>query len=123
MCTMQAPHRPAPQPNLVPVSFKSSRITHSSGVSGGAFVVAALPFTRKLVAIASSLDPRAPKAVTGPDLLSCEPAGMAIHMSVTRWVSDCRLLVIRGPWIEVTPRVFEADLHVANPLRAHEQVQ
>src|SRR5262245_53963677 len=66
MWTMQAPHRPAPQPNLVPVSFKSSRITHSSGVSGGAFVVAAMPFTRKLVAIASSLGPRAPKAETGP---------------------------------------------------------
>jgi hypothetical protein len=65
MCTMQAPHRPAPQPNLVPVSYKSSRITHSSGVSGGASVVAALPFTRKLVVIASSLDPSAPKAVTG----------------------------------------------------------
>ena len=32
MCTMQAPHRPAPQPNLVPVSFKSSRITHSSSL-------------------------------------------------------------------------------------------
>src|SRR5215831_7557948 len=27
MCTMHAPHKPAPQPNLVPVSFKSSRIT------------------------------------------------------------------------------------------------
>src|SRR4051812_39929064 len=54
MCTMQAPHNPVPQPNLVPVSFSPSRMTHSSGVSGGASVVAALPLTVKLVAIASS---------------------------------------------------------------------
>src|SRR6202162_3194597 len=27
--TMQAPHRPVPQPNLVPVSLSSSRITHN----------------------------------------------------------------------------------------------
>ncbi len=35
---MQAPHSPAPQPYFVPVSFSSSRITQSSGVSGGASV-------------------------------------------------------------------------------------
>ena len=54
-CTMQAPHRPVPQPNLVPVSLSPSRITHSSGVAGGASVDAVLPFTVKLVVIASSL--------------------------------------------------------------------
>src|SRR5262245_60796699 len=75
---MQAPHRPAPQPNLVPVSFKSSRITHSSGVSGGASVVAALPFTRKLVVIAASLDPRAAQGRDGPRQSSCGQAGMAM---------------------------------------------
>src|SRR4051812_22516970 len=32
-CTVQAPHSPAPQPNLVPVICNSSRMTHSSGVS------------------------------------------------------------------------------------------
>ena len=58
MCTMQAPHSPVPQPNLVPVSLRPSRITQSSGVSGGASVDAALPFTVKLVAIASSLKAR-----------------------------------------------------------------
>src|ERR1700751_5465949 len=31
--TVQAPHRPAPQPNLVPVICNCSRMTHSSGVS------------------------------------------------------------------------------------------
>ncbi len=36
ICTMQAPHRPAPQPNFVPVSLSSSRITQRSGVCGGA---------------------------------------------------------------------------------------
>src|SRR5437764_9185066 len=32
-CTVQAPHRPAPQPNLVPVICSCSRMTQSSGVS------------------------------------------------------------------------------------------
>src|SRR3954454_20027244 len=68
MCTMQAPHNPVPQPNLVPVSLRSSRITHNSGVAGGASVAAGLPFTMKFVAIASSLDPRGAKAFAGlPD--------------------------------------------------------
>ncbi|MCY1543555.1 hypothetical protein D9M68_793770 [compost metagenome] len=33
MCTVQAPHIAMPQPNLVPVSCKVSRSTHSNGVS------------------------------------------------------------------------------------------
>src|SRR5258708_18115301 len=32
-CTVQAPHRPAPEPNLVPVICSCSRMTQSSGVS------------------------------------------------------------------------------------------
>ena len=32
MCTVQAPHRPAPQPYFVPVSPTWSRMAHSSGV-------------------------------------------------------------------------------------------
>jgi hypothetical protein len=52
---MQAPHNPVPQPNLVPVSCSPSRITHNSGVAGGASVEAALPLTVKLVAMLSSL--------------------------------------------------------------------
>src|SRR5215470_17586341 len=54
---MQAPHMPAPQPNLVPVSLRPSRITHRSRVAGGASVDAGLPLTVKLVAIVSSLQP------------------------------------------------------------------
>ena len=34
ICTVQAPHRPAPQPNFVPVSLRCSRTTQSSGVFG-----------------------------------------------------------------------------------------
>src|SRR5258707_9010306 len=55
MCTMQAPHRPVPQPNLVPVSLRPSRSTHSNGVAGGASVDAAVPFTMKSVAMVSYL--------------------------------------------------------------------
>src|SRR5262245_37647225 len=51
ICTIQAPHRPVPQPNLVPVSLRSSRITHNNGVVGGALLDAALPFTVKLMAM------------------------------------------------------------------------
>jgi hypothetical protein len=44
-CTVQAPHWATPHPNLVPVSCKSSRNTHSSGVLGAASVMAAFPLT------------------------------------------------------------------------------
>src|SRR3954451_17741328 len=40
--TVQAPHRPDPHPNLVPMSFRCSRTTHSSGVSGSASTLTAL---------------------------------------------------------------------------------
>src|SRR5258705_11155409 len=55
ICTMQAPHRPVPQPNLVPVSLRPSRSTHNNGVAGGASVDAPLPFTMKSMAMVSSL--------------------------------------------------------------------
>src|SRR6185369_1167055 len=35
-CTVQAPHRPAPQPNFAPVICNCSRMTQSSGVSPAA---------------------------------------------------------------------------------------
>src|SRR2546423_5880998 len=60
-CTMQAPHIPAPQPNLVPVSFSSSRNTQSRRVSGGAFTFTCLPFSLNEVAIIASLRFTAPK--------------------------------------------------------------
>ncbi len=44
-CNTQAPQRPTPQPNLVPVSLSSSRITQSSGVTAGASTLTAEPFT------------------------------------------------------------------------------
>src|SRR3979411_1027211 len=43
MCTVQAPQRPAPQPNLVPVRPSVSRNTQSSGVSGSASTSTVLP--------------------------------------------------------------------------------
>src|SRR5689334_1056999 len=45
-----------PQPNLVPVSLRSSRSTHSSGVSGSTSTVTALPLTEKLVIEKTSHD-------------------------------------------------------------------
>src|SRR5258706_8857906 len=42
-CTVQAPQRPAPQPNFVPGRPRVSRRTQSSGVSGSASPSTALP--------------------------------------------------------------------------------
>src|SRR5262249_24413194 len=75
ICTMQAPHRPVPQPNLVPVSLRPSRITRNNGVAGGASVDAALPFTVKLVDMVSSLD------VMPEMLLFASPARLAMFQS------------------------------------------
>ena len=50
--TVQAPHRPDPQPNLVPVSFRCSRTTQSSGVSASTSTLAALPLIVNPTAIA-----------------------------------------------------------------------
>src|ERR1700716_558528 len=77
ICTMHAPHRPVPQPNLVPVSLRPSRITHNNGVAGGASVDAALPFTMKLVDMVSSLDVTARDVTPG---LSC---GLALDQSTS----------------------------------------
>src|SRR5258707_15059106 len=49
MCTRHAPHSPAPQPNLVPVSLSSSLMIHKRGVVGGAADEAGFPFIVKSV--------------------------------------------------------------------------
>src|SRR6476659_10415695 len=56
MCTMHAPHSPAPQPNLVPVSLSSSLMIHKRGVVGGAADEAGFP------SIVKSVDMFAPPA-------------------------------------------------------------
>ena len=48
-CTVHAPQRAMPQPNLVPVSWRSSRRTQSSGLSGSAATFTARPFTLNAV--------------------------------------------------------------------------
>src|SRR5258708_8340269 len=53
MCTMQARHWRAPQPNFVPVSFSSSRSTHKRRVLSGALTLTGLPLTVKLIAIST----------------------------------------------------------------------
>src|SRR5215467_8204953 len=45
MCTVQAPQDAMPQPNLVPVSLRCSRRTHSSGVLPSTFTSLRWPFT------------------------------------------------------------------------------
>ena len=57
ICTVQAPHWPTPQPYLVPVIFRCSRSTHSSGVSGCAVTVWRLPLTVSVVAVICAMCP------------------------------------------------------------------
>src|SRR5512141_1930436 len=47
-CTVHAPHKPAPQPNLVPVSSSVSRRTQRSGVSGETETFFSLPLMRSV---------------------------------------------------------------------------
>src|ERR1700677_166012 len=51
MWTVQAPHSPAPQPNLVPVSLICSRMIQSSGVSASASTLAGLPLIVKATVV------------------------------------------------------------------------
>src|SRR3954453_7893968 len=48
-CTVHAPHRAMPHPNLVPVIPSVSRNTHSSGISGLTSTVCGLPFRVNLM--------------------------------------------------------------------------
>src|SRR6185437_1309076 len=48
MSTVQAPHIPMPQPNLVPVSASSSRNTHRSGVSASTSTLRSVPLTLRV---------------------------------------------------------------------------
>jgi hypothetical protein len=66
----------------VPVSFRSSRMTHNNGVAGGASVVAGLPFTVNLVASASSLSPHGGKAAAGQKQSSGSNERIAIGSQV-----------------------------------------
>ena len=52
-CTVQEPHRPAPQPNLVPIMPRLSRMTQSRGVLGSTSTLWALPLTLRLIMLSS----------------------------------------------------------------------
>src|SRR3954471_10847863 len=54
MCTVQAPHSAAPQPNLVPVMPSTSRRTQSNGVSPSTSALCAVPLTLMLKAMLGS---------------------------------------------------------------------
>src|SRR6185369_9157002 len=50
--TVQAPQRPEPQPNLVPVSLRCSRTTQSNGVLASTSTLCVVPLTVNATAIA-----------------------------------------------------------------------
>src|SRR6202021_1281289 len=54
-CTVQAPQKPIPQPNFVPVSPSSSRITQSNAASSGLCTETVLPLRSNVVMIDSLL--------------------------------------------------------------------
>jgi hypothetical protein len=51
LCTVQAPQRLEPQPNLVPVMSSTSRRTHNSGMSGGTSSACWCPLTVMVMAM------------------------------------------------------------------------
>src|SRR6266849_10220637 len=55
ICTVQAPQSAMPQPNFVPVMFRVSRSTQSSGMSGLTSTDWGLPFRVKVMAMETSL--------------------------------------------------------------------
>src|ERR1700752_4621823 len=55
MCTVHAPHSAMPQPNLVPVMFRESRRTHSSGICGSVSTVVDFPLSVNVIAMVSPL--------------------------------------------------------------------
>src|ERR1700722_4683166 len=55
ICTVQAPHSPAPHPNFVPVRSRLSRRTHKSGVSPSTLTVFCVPLMVKEKVIAADL--------------------------------------------------------------------
>jgi hypothetical protein len=62
-CTVQAPHCAMPQPNFVPVIPRTSRRTHSSGMSGGASNDFVSPLMVRTVAICIPLLARSLAAI------------------------------------------------------------
>src|SRR5678816_1749369 len=52
-CTVQAPQRAIPQPNLVPVRPRVSRSTQSSGVVGSASTLRASPLMSRVIMLSS----------------------------------------------------------------------
>src|SRR2546428_2126246 len=93
MCTMQAPHCPAPQPYLVPVSLSSSRSTHRRGVPSGAALATGLPLTVKVMAMRTSPDWCSHATSAAPGRAACERSEE--HTSELQSRSDlvCRLLL------------------------------
>src|SRR6478735_5073823 len=81
-CTVQAPHRAAPQPNLVPVNPSSSRITQRRGVSGSASAETCLPFKLKLTLIACLL-------LAVQETIPMEPKVHRVNPRGSHFVADC----------------------------------
>src|SRR5262249_1802262 len=65
ICTVQAPHRPAPQPYLVPVRPTWSRMAQSSGVLGSASTA-----TCRLFKVNETMFPPLASAFSCPDVRS-----------------------------------------------------
>src|SRR3984957_916793 len=95
ICTVQAPQAAMPQPNLVPVSLRCSRNTHSSGVLGAASTSCRCPLTVKAtIGLLPGLDVRALAARERPLLLFSSPVGEAA-LSPKSVVSDSRFPACR----------------------------
>src|SRR6266446_3383447 len=104
MCTMQAPHWPAPQPNFVPVSFSSSRSTHRRRVRSGALTLTGLPLTLKLIAISTPCAGVRGGPGAGSDAVRVRSHATphANSRSMLRCAVSARPCLSRPVWVSVT---------------------
>src|SRR5579864_3687377 len=80
MWTVQAPHKPMPHPNLVPVSSTKSRRYHSRGISASPSNCRALPFTFSwIIATPHTKVSRPYLRILGPRLLDNGNNPLQVH--------------------------------------------
>src|SRR5579871_590474 len=102
-CTVHAPHWPMPQPYLVALRLRMSRRTHNKGVSPAASIMADLPFTFSLKAIARAPECKKIKIAeprTAPRLYGVSGGPTIIYLltgSVSPAAADCQASGVPNP--------------------------
>src|SRR6266446_934373 len=109
-CTVQAPHRPAPQPNLVPIICSCSRMTQSKGVSSAVSTWRGWPLTVSVIMFPPWLMPRAPIGrPRGHEAFERAARAPPVRTTVHGFLPDAARLVLVAPFL-----LLGGDLDPAN---------